>query len=64
MILLLGGRSSPLIRILIGVAGIAAGLVLHAYLLAACGAVMIVWGGIASLRKMRIRDSVNDGSQN
>jgi hypothetical protein len=61
MILLLGARSNPIIRILIGVAGIAVGLVLHAYLLAASGAVMLAWGGIASLRRMRSHDSMNDG---
>jgi hypothetical protein len=55
MFLLLGGRSNPIIRILIGVAGIVVGLVLHAYLLATSGAVMLAWGGTASLRRMRSR---------
>jgi hypothetical protein len=60
MFLLLGVRSNPIITILIGAAGIVVGLVLHAYLLAASGAVMLAWGGIASLRRMRSRGSVND----
>jgi len=64
MFVLLAGRANPLIRILIGVAAIVVGLVLHAYLLAACGAVMLVWGGIASVRRMRSRDSISDGSRN
>jgi hypothetical protein len=61
MFVLLAGRANPIIRILIGVAGIGVGLFLHAYLLTACGAVMLAWGGIASLRRMRSRGSVNDG---
>jgi len=61
MFVLLAGRANPIIRILIGVAAIVVGLVLPAYLLAVCGAVMLAWGGIASVRRMRSRDSIDDG---
>jgi hypothetical protein len=61
MLFLLGRRLHPAISLLIGAAALAAGLVVHADLLAAGGGLMVVWAGIRAVRRARGRGTANDG---
>ncbi|HEY3955889.1 MAG TPA: hypothetical protein VGM53_21155 [Streptosporangiaceae bacterium] len=61
MLFLLGRRLHPAISLLIGAAALAAGLVVHADLLAAGGGLMVVWAGVRVVRRVRGRGTASDG---
>jgi hypothetical protein len=55
MIYLLGGRQNPLVRVIVGVAVLLAGIFIHGgAILIALGAVLMVWGAALALKKHRI----------
>lgn len=53
MLLLLGVRTHPVIRVLLGAVGLAVGLAVGAKLLAASGVVLLLYGGFSWYRRIR-----------
>jgi hypothetical protein len=53
MLFLIGRKVHPLIAVTLGVLVLVLGVVLHSYLLAAGGAVYVVFSGLRAVRRMR-----------
>jgi hypothetical protein len=62
MLFLLGAKAHPIIRVLLGVAMIGAGLGLHMTLLAVSGIFMTAWGGYRWYRHPRTGGASKNGA--
>jgi hypothetical protein len=60
MLFLFTRKLHPTVNLLLGIIAAVVGIVLHADLLIATGAVMIVWAGFRTVRRVRT-DHASDG---
>jgi hypothetical protein len=60
MLFLLTRKLHPAVNVLLGVIAVVVGIVIHADLLIATGAVMTVWAGFRTVRRVRA-DHASDG---
>jgi hypothetical protein len=61
MLYLFGGRTNPIVRVLIGLALLAIGLAKHGMILDALGAVMLLWAAVSMPAYLRHRRDNNGG---
>ncbi|HEY1919879.1 MAG TPA: hypothetical protein VGH27_30270 [Streptosporangiaceae bacterium] len=53
MLFLLTRKLHPAVNLLLGIIALVAGIIIHADLLIATGAVMTVWAGLRTVRRVR-----------
>jgi hypothetical protein len=62
MLFLLTRKLHPVVNLLLGVIAVAGGIVIHADLLIATGAVMMAWAGLRTVRRVRADHAGDSGS--